>query len=56
MPIEIRELVIKTEIRSSQPSDMTEIPRDELRKIKKQLLQECKKLIIEHTRRSAYKR
>jgi hypothetical protein len=40
MPIEIRELVIKTEIRSA-PKDADNVSQGELSKLKKGILQNC---------------
>lgn len=57
MAVEIRELVIRTHIRTNEarrsPSNT-----DEIRVIKKQILDECKRLIkaVENSSRSTYMR
>jgi hypothetical protein len=44
MPVEIREIVIKTEISSAQNQNSGIKPKD-LQNLKLQLLEECKKMI-----------
>ncbi len=56
MPIEIRELIIKTEIASRDRSADTVIKETEMHILKKQLLEECKRMITEKTRKNLYKR
>ena len=56
MPIEIRELIIKTEISSRDKSDDAPIKEAEMYVLKKQLLEECKRMIVEKTKKSIYKR
>jgi Family of unknown function (DUF5908) len=56
MPIEIRELIIRTEISSRDKTDDTPIKEAEMYLLKKQLLEECKRLIAEKTKRTLYKR
>ncbi|VXB08373.1 conserved hypothetical protein [Flavobacterium sp. 9AF] len=56
MPIEIRELIIKTEITSSNKI-REDIPKEnEINLLKKQLLDECRRMITEKTKKSNYKR
>ena len=50
MPIEIRELIIKTEIASAN-SHSTAVQEQDLSLLKKQLLEECKRIIVENTKR-----
>lgn len=56
MPIEIRELIIKTEISSTSGRHSGGVKEKELNLLKKQLLEECKRIISENTKRSDYKR
>ena len=56
MPIEIREITIRTEVRTTafQREELKE-ERD-LQRMREQLLEECKKLILGRTKRKNYKR
>lgn len=56
MPIEIRELIIKTEITSGVKRDSRAIKDKELNLLKKQLMEECKRLISENMQKRSYKR
>lgn len=56
MPIEIRELIIKTEIVSLNTKSTIGIKDKEIIMLKSQLLQECKRLISEKNRENSYKR
>lgn len=56
MPIEIRELVIKTEIFSGQRNDAPEIGIKDLENLKMQLLEECKRIIAVKAPSKIYKR
>lgn len=56
MPIEIRELIIKTEISSRDKQAATSIKEEDIYFLKKQLLEECKRLISEKTKKNSYKR
>ncbi|NTE05720.1 hypothetical protein G6M26_21010 [Agrobacterium tumefaciens] len=56
MPIEIRELIIKTEIFSGQKSNGQEISMKDLEHLKMQLLEECKRIIAVKTQHKNYKR
>ena len=53
MPIEIRELVIKTEIVSGIAEQTGE---QSLEKLKKELLEMCKKMIVDNNKRNNQKR
>ncbi|WP_165396028.1 DUF5908 family protein [Flavobacterium sp. J27] len=56
MPIEIRELIIKTEIASKSKME-EDIPKEiEMNAFKKQVLDECKRMIAEKTKKNNYKR
>lgn len=55
MPVEIRELVIKTEIVSGNTKQHT-FNDKEVQALRKQLLEECRRLITETTREKRYKR
>lgn len=50
MPIEIRELIIKTEI-ASVNSQQQGLQEQDLGLLKKQLLEECKRMVMENTRK-----
>jgi hypothetical protein len=56
MPIEIRELIIKTEIVSVNTKYSSGIKEKELSILRKQLLEECKRLISEKNQENSYKR
>lgn len=56
MPIEIRELVIKTEIAVAGRIQATGISVKELESLKLQVLEECKRLINTKTKKDNYKR
>ncbi|MEM0577648.1 MULTISPECIES: DUF5908 family protein [Flavobacterium] len=56
MPIEIRELIIKTEISSRDNFKDSNAKEAEIQLLKKQLLEECKRMIAERTKKNSYKR
>jgi Family of unknown function (DUF5908) len=56
MPIEIRELIIKTEIVNSGMSQGTLSKDKQYEKIRKQLMAECKQIIATSLRRNDNKR
>ena len=56
MAIEIRELVIKTEIRSSESRSNNKKSPKELKDLKKEILKECKRLIVNNSIQKKYKR
>lgn len=56
MPIEIRELIIKTEIVSNNTKNLAVAKEKELSLLRKQLLEECKRLIAEKNQENSYKR
>lgn len=55
MPIEIRELIIKTEVRSEMPAPSKPSER-ELDALRAKLLRECKRLMSGSTKNNTYKR
>ncbi len=56
MAIEIREIIIKTEIQNTNPNSKSKIGKDDLNTLKKRVLEECKRLIFEHVKRKTYHR
>ncbi|WP_394775604.1 DUF5908 family protein [Flavobacterium sp.] len=56
MPIEIRELIIKTEIVSTNAKNSAIAKEKEISILRKQLLEECKRLIAEKNLENSYKR
>jgi hypothetical protein len=56
MPIEIRELVIKTEISTGNGSSAKGVKEKELALFKKQMLEECKRLIADQAKKNTFKR
>jgi hypothetical protein len=56
MPIEIRELVIRTEIVTNNTKNLASAKEKELSVLRKQLLEECKRLIAEKNQENSYKR
>ncbi|MFH6990875.1 DUF5908 family protein [Flavobacterium sp. FlaQc-48] len=56
MPIEIRELIIKTEIVSTNTKNSAVAKEKEISLLRKQLLEECKRLIAEKNQENSYKR
>ena len=56
MPVEIREIIIKTEIASATREHSASVKEKDLSTLKKHLLEECKRMITEHTKRNNYKR
>ncbi|RLJ80643.1 DUF5908 family protein [Pedobacter alluvionis] len=53
MPVEIRELIIKTQISTSEANHQARISVEDVKQLKKQLLAECKKMITERTKRGS---
>ncbi|MGB8195362.1 MAG: DUF5908 family protein [Chitinophagaceae bacterium] len=56
MPVEIRELIIKTEITSVARGHSTAVKEKDLSAMKKQLLEEFQRMINGQTKRNIYKR
>jgi len=56
MPVEIREIVIRTEISGTGRDHAGSLKEKELIALKKQLLEECRRIISDHTKQTAYKR
>jgi hypothetical protein len=55
MPIEIRELIIKTEI-SMAGRNSQGIKEEDMYAIRDKLLEECKKIIVSNMKKDRYKR
>ncbi|MBC8054181.1 MAG: hypothetical protein H7Y13_14050 [Sphingobacteriaceae bacterium] len=56
MPIEIREIIIKTEISNGERSQTGSLKEKELTLLKKQVMEECKRILVANTKKSGYKR
>jgi hypothetical protein len=56
MPVEIRELIVKTEITSGNKGSSAFTKQLELNMMKKQILEECKRMIAEKTKQNSIKR
>lgn len=56
MPVEIREIIIKTEIASSGRTNSATVKDKDMQVLKKQVLEECKKIIAENNREKSHKR
>jgi hypothetical protein len=56
MPIEIREIIIKTKIVATDQSSSTIMNDRQLTILKKELLKECKRTILETAKRTSHKR
>ena len=56
MPVEIRELVIRTEISSANRSRPVAASEKELAALKMQLLEECKRMILLNAKKNRYDR
>lgn len=56
MPVEIRELVIKTQIHSAPESKEDAVSESQMEQLKKQLMDQCKKLINAKLNKNAFNR
>jgi Family of unknown function (DUF5908) len=56
MPVEIREIIIKTEISTAGRNQRGTVRDQDLALLKKQLLIECRRMLSVNTKRSAAKR
>lgn len=56
MPIEIRELTIRTDIYVSDRNNQPAIKEKDLNLMKRKLLEECKRMITANLKRDNYKR
>lgn len=56
MPIEIREIIIKTEISTGEKNQTRGLKEKELNFLKKQVMEECKRILAANTKKSGYKR
>ena len=51
MPIEIREIVIKTEVRNDLLNQNAALKEEDFQRLKNQLKMECKKMILDYSKR-----
>ncbi|CAM1362499.1 DUF5908 family protein [Tenacibaculum xiamenense] len=56
MPIEIRELIIKTEIKSIEQVQAPIVSSALINDLKNEVLENCKKMIVDSTKRKVYNR
>lgn len=56
MAIEIREINIKTEVRTQALQRNEHVQEKELQQLREQLMDECKRLILGKTKKKHYKR
>ena len=56
MPIEIRELIIKTEISTSAHQATQHHTLEDLDEMKKQIIEECKRMIKDQSSKNIFKR
>jgi hypothetical protein len=56
MPVEIRELIIRTEISGTGRNTQPGVKEKDLTLMKKRLLDECKRMIAANMNRDSYKR
>jgi len=56
MPVEIRELIIKTEISTANQNSKAGINEQEITALKKELLDECKRIVSGSLKKSSQKR
>ncbi len=56
MPIEIRELIIRTEISAAGKINQAEVNERDFSAMKEKLLDECKKIIAANMKKDRYKR
>ena len=56
MPVEIRELIIKTEVRSELQKRALDEDHEDLSELKHEIMMACKRMIQENTRRANFKR
>ncbi len=56
MPVEIRELVIKTEIHSAPKEQQGSLGQQELKAIRQQVMMECQRLLKSQLKNNSYNR
>jgi hypothetical protein len=56
MPVEIREIVIKTVIQSNENSPKKGFTNERLQTVKRELMEECKRLINQNNKNNRKKR
>ena len=56
MPIEIRELIIKTEVKTTQRESLSNASKLQIERLKKEVLENCKRMILESNKKKVYNR
>jgi len=56
MAVEIRELIVKTEVSTGSSGNSIVSNSADLKHLKKQVLEECKRMLLEREKKSNYKR
>lgn len=56
MPVEIRELVIKTEIRSKPVQAEAQLDKEQLKQLKQQIVGECKQMLKNQFNKNSFNR
>lgn len=56
MPVEIRELVIRTEVLSAARTRAGTVKEKDLAMLRRQIMEECRRMIGERTSKTIYKR
>jgi hypothetical protein len=56
MPVEIRELVVRTEVLSAARAHTSAVKEKDLTMLRRQIMEECRRMINERTSKNIYKR
>lgn len=56
MPVEIKELVIKTEVKSAEQQLPSDVQKKDLADLRADILKACKRMITEQTKKTSFKR
>jgi hypothetical protein len=56
MPVEIRELVVRTEVLSAARAHAHTVKEKDLRVLRRQIIDECRRMISERTSKNIFKR
>jgi len=56
MPVEIKEITIRTEVRTSSSEGKRSVTEKELGRLKNQIMNECRKIIAHNMNRKKHKR
>lgn len=56
MPVEIKELVIRTEVKSIEQQVYSDVQKKDLADLKADIMKACKRMITEQTRKTSFKR